>query len=85
MVARHYGIRTARYKLIRFYQFDEWEFYDLDKDPDETRNQYRNAEYAATIGRLKEDLERLRKQYKDNTDVGVMPAEWRKKFRPDSL
>ncbi len=84
MVARHYGIRTGRYKLIRFYQFDEWEFYDLDKDPDETRNQYRNAEYATTIGRLKEDLERLRKQYKDNTDVGVMPAEWRKKFRADS-
>jgi arylsulfatase A-like enzyme len=81
MVARHYGIRTARYKLIRFYQFDEWEFYDLDKDPDERKNEYGNPEYAKEIARLKTALEKLRAQYKDDSDVRVMPPEWRRQFR----
>jgi arylsulfatase A-like enzyme len=39
MVKRHYGIRTDRYKLIHFYNdIDEWELYDLQKDPMELRN-----------------------------------------------
>ena len=81
MVARHYGIRTDRYKLIRFYQFDEWEFYDLAADPDETTNRYDNAEYADVIADLKDDLESLRTTYRDDTDVRVMPEEWRKQYR----
>ncbi len=81
MVARHYGIRTNRYKLIRFYQFDEWEFYDLQKDPDERVNQYNNPEYADTIDKLKRRLEELRRDYKDTADVGVMPPEWQAKYR----
>ena len=82
MVARHNGIRTDRYKLIRYYQFDEWEFYDLQNDPDERVNEYNNPKYAATIEQLKRDLEQLRVHYKDDTDMRVMPAEWQKKFRP---
>jgi arylsulfatase A-like enzyme len=82
MVARHYGIRTNRYKLIRFYQFDEWEFYDLREDPEELTNQYGNADYADTIAELKVQLEELRKHYEDDTDIRVMPAAWRKKYRP---
>jgi arylsulfatase A-like enzyme len=78
-VARHYGVRTERYKLIRFYQFDEWEFYDLQSDPDELRNQYNNPQYAETVAQLKVELERLKTQYQDDTDVRPMPPEWRKK------
>jgi arylsulfatase A-like enzyme len=81
MVARHYGIRTQRYKLIRFYQFDEWEFYDLEEDPDELVNQYENPDYAKMIAELKKRLEELRTRYKDDTDVSVMPEDWRRKFR----
>ena len=33
MVPRHFGVRTETQKLMRFYQFDEWEFYDLGKRP----------------------------------------------------
>lgn len=37
-VKRHYGVRTRRYKLIHFYHdIDEWELYDLEKDPQEMR------------------------------------------------
>ncbi len=81
MVARHYGIRNDRYKLIRFYQFDEWEFYDLEKDPDELMNAYGNAEYADIIARMKDELEALRGHYQDDTDISVMPADWQKQFR----
>ncbi|MDA1161509.1 MAG: sulfatase [Planctomycetota bacterium] len=82
MVAAHFGVRTERYKLIRFYQFDEWEFYDLKEDPDELTNQYANAKYADEIATLKQELARLRKQYNDDSQHSVMPAEWRDKFRP---
>lgn len=81
MVARHYGVRTDRYKLICFYQFDEWEFYDLKADPDELSNEYENPKYAKQIAQLKQELERLRQHYRDETDVRVMPAEWQQKFR----
>lgn len=81
MVARQYGIRTDRYKLIRFYQSDEWEFYDLEKDPDELTNQYSNPKYLGVIRQLKEELEELRLRYRDDTDIRVMPREWTEKQR----
>jgi arylsulfatase A-like enzyme len=84
MVARHYGIRTERYKLIRFYQFDEWEMYDLQSDPDELKNLYNDPDQAKLVAKLKVELEALRKHYKDDTDISVMPKEWQAKFRPKS-
>jgi arylsulfatase A-like enzyme len=80
MVPRHYGIRTKRYKLIRFYQFDEWEFYDLEEDPNEMSNQYGSARYAEIIAGLKGDLEKLPDHYVDATDISVMPADWQEKY-----
>ncbi|MEZ6063114.1 MAG: sulfatase [Planctomycetaceae bacterium] len=82
MVARHNGIRTNRYKLMHFYQFDEWEFYDLEKDPDEVSNEYANPDYQDVIQSLRNDLEVLREKYKDDTDMSEMPEEWQKKYRP---
>jgi arylsulfatase A-like enzyme len=58
MVARHRGVRTIRFKLIHFYQFGEWEFYDLDADPQEQANQYDNPVVCrAKSPALKERLE----------------------------
>ncbi|MBS2212399.1 sulfatase [Carboxylicivirga mesophila] len=63
-VKRHYGISTGRYKLIHFYfDTDEWEFYDLETDPQEMNNQYGNAEYATLIEELKAQLVKLKQQY----------------------
>jgi arylsulfatase A-like enzyme len=81
MVPRHFGIRTDKFKLMRFYQFDEWEFYDLEQDPDELTNQYNNPRYASRINQLKEKLEQLREEYRDDSDVSVKPAEWRAQYR----
>lgn len=71
MVARHYGIRTERYKLMHFYETREWELYDLIKDPDELTNQYSNASYASIIHQLKGQLTALRSRYKDHTGIPV--------------
>ncbi|MBC9797752.1 sulfatase family protein [Sinomicrobium weinanense] len=66
MVKRHYGIRTARYKLIHFYNdIDEWELYDLQKDPQEMNNRYHDPEYREVAEQLKEQLKKLQVKYKD--------------------
>ena len=81
MVPRHYGIRTARYKLMHFYHFNEWEFYDLEADPDELQNLYRNPEHSHQIGQLKRQLEQLREYYEDGSNVSVMPKQWQDDVR----
>jgi len=65
-VKRHYGVRTERYKLIHFYNdIDEWELYDLRKDPREMKNVFNDPAYAGIVKKLKAELQRLRKKYKD--------------------
>jgi len=65
-VKRHYGVRTDRHKLIHFYNdIDEWELYDLRKDPREMKNVFDDPAYADTVKKLKAELKRLRKKYKD--------------------
>ncbi|NIA12840.1 MAG: sulfatase-like hydrolase/transferase [Nitrospiraceae bacterium] len=62
-VYRHYGVRTERYKLVYFYTLDEWEFYDLQTDPQEMKSEYDNPAYAQQVAALKTELARLRKHY----------------------
>jgi uncharacterized sulfatase len=65
-VKRHYGVRTQRYKLIHFYNdIDEWELYDLKKDPREMKNVLDDPAYAGTVKKLKAELQRLRNELKD--------------------
>ncbi len=67
-VKKHYGVRTERYKLIHFYHdIDEWELYDLKKDPKEMKNVFNDPVYANIIKELKSELKKLRKKYKDTT------------------
>ncbi|PXA03383.1 sulfatase [Coraliomargarita sinensis] len=78
-VRRHEGVSTDRYKLIRFYGNDvpngeEWEFYDLEADPNELTNVYGQAAYETEVAALKEELLRLREQYQVPDDVGGLPV-----------
>jgi len=82
MVPRHNGIRTNRYKLMHFYEFDEWEFYDLKADPDEYNNLYENSNYQTLIKRIKNQLKGLEKHYEDDTDMGVKSQAWQDEVRP---
>jgi arylsulfatase A-like enzyme len=62
-VARHDGVTDGFYKLICFYELDEWELYDLKNDPDELRNCYSNPTYAEKRSQLRNALINLRQQY----------------------
>ena len=67
-VRRHEGVTTQRYKLIRYYGYDvpneeEWEFFDLECDPQEMKSEYGNPEYAPTVQRLKQELITLKTEY----------------------
>jgi arylsulfatase A-like enzyme len=55
----HHGIRTETHKLMHYYTVDEWEMYDLSRDPEEANNLYGKPEYAATEKHLKAELARL--------------------------
>lgn len=65
-VKRHYGVRTERYKLIRFYNdIDAWELYDLQQDPGEMNNLFGKAGYAEITEELRSELTRLQVLYDD--------------------
>ena len=81
MVARQVAVRTERYKLIRFYQFGEWELYDLEEDPDELHNVFGDPRYLTVGTELAVRLGQLQQQYGDEADMRTMPADWRAKFR----
>ena len=69
-VRPHYGIRTDRYKLIRFYyDFDIWEFYDLKTDPSELNNLISSREHAFLIDSLKIELKELKEGYGNNMSI----------------
>lgn len=72
-VHRHYGVRTGRYKLMHFYNIDEWEFYDLEKDPHEMQSGYNNPAYASVVQELKAEITRLQKELKVPDDRGSEP------------
>jgi len=69
MAKRHYGVRTRRYKLIRFYHdIDAWELYDLEKDPLETKNVHGDPAYAGIRRDLEAELARLQAFYRDSEE-----------------
>jgi arylsulfatase A-like enzyme len=76
MVRRHYGVRTRQYKLIHYYEIDEWELFDLERDPRELRSVYGDAEYAGVAAQLKERLAALRSQYRVPEHDAVPHRAW---------
>lgn len=73
----HYGIRTDRYKLISYYTINEWELFDLEKDPDEMENLFEwggykvHPAYEQVAQDLVGQLKQLRESYKDTTGKPV--------------
>ncbi len=63
-VARHDGVRTKRYKLIHYYIDEEWELFDLEKDPQEMHSVYGDPAYSGVEADLKRQLTELRQKYK---------------------
>jgi hypothetical protein len=80
-VAKQIGVRTDQYKLIFFYENDEWELYDLKKDKNEMNNVYDQPAYKKVqemmLGKLKEKAEEYRDPIRAEIDK---PASGEKAF-----
>ena len=72
-VANHYGVRNGRYTLTYFYEINEWELFDNQKDPNQLRSVYRDPAYAQTLTELQAELARLRQLYGDNDTAKPTP------------
>jgi arylsulfatase A-like enzyme len=76
-VQPNYGIRTERYKLISYYTINEWELFDLKRDPDELESLFKWDGYSIHPGydkiahNLVKELKQLRKKYNDRTGQPV--------------
>jgi len=64
-VPRHYGLRTDRYTLARYYTAGAWELFDLKTDPEQLDNVYDDPAYREVRKRLKKKLDRLREKFRD--------------------
>jgi arylsulfatase A-like enzyme len=77
-VPAHYGLRTREWKLIYYYgkplnmkganepaTTPDWELFDMKNDPREMKNLYHDPAHAATVKRLKAELDRLQREAGD--------------------
>ncbi len=62
-VRKHEGVTDGRYKLIHFYELDEWEMYDLEEDPMEMNNIYGQPDHENLQNTLTDRLKRIKTQY----------------------
>jgi hypothetical protein len=71
---RHLGIRTKDSKLIHFDELNQWELYDLNKDPSEMRNLANEQEYRTIRESLEGTLLKIQWQLGDDpADIGDHP------------
>src|SRR6185436_6011505 len=61
----HYGVRTQTHKLIYFWKKNQWECYDVIRDPFELNNRYNDPAYFEIVQNLKRELYRLKKEVED--------------------
>ncbi len=65
-VSPHFGIRTSRFKLIRFYKrVNSWELFDLKNDPQELNNLYGQKGYEKITAEMKKKLDQQIALYED--------------------
>ncbi|HTM99245.1 MAG TPA: sulfatase/phosphatase domain-containing protein, partial [Pedobacter sp.] len=65
-VSPHFGVKTKRYKLIRFYtRVNTWELYDLQKDPHEVSNLFGKKGYEKITQDLMSELKNQIDKYDD--------------------
>jgi hypothetical protein len=50
--------------MTNFYRPDDWELYDLARDPNEMHSVYADPGYGKIATQMKDELTRLKKQYR---------------------
>lgn len=75
-VSPHFGVRNARYKLIRFYKrVDAWELFDLKEDPDEMNNLFGKEGYEAITNEMKQLLLSQIEEFEDDEAAALLAGE----------
>ncbi len=65
----HYGVRTMSHKLIYYWKKDQWELFDLVKDPQEMHNLYGVPGFDTLTQTLKTELQRLKTSLGDTDQL----------------
>ena len=81
MIAKHYGIRTPYYKLTHYYQFGEWELFDIRSEQPESNNILSSFN---EVEKLKTSLTEIQSRVVDQGDKSIMPEKWRRIYRGPS-
>ena len=81
MIAKHYGIRTPAYKLTHYYQFGEWELFDIRSEQAESKNIFDSFN---EVEKLKKSLAAFQSRVGDQGDKSIMPEKWRRIYRGPS-
>ena len=56
-VSPHFGVADDHYKLIRYYKrVEDWELFDMAKDPQEMHNVYNDPKYKSVVTTMKKKL-----------------------------
>jgi arylsulfatase A-like enzyme len=63
---QHYGVRTTSHKLIHYWKSNQWELFDLSRDPNELRNLADAPAHSQVFAALKSELSRLKSELGDN-------------------
>jgi arylsulfatase A-like enzyme len=63
-VPAHDGVRTDRYKIFHLPRTNEWQLFDLEKDPQEMMSLQDNPDYADIFTMMKDRYKELRTEFK---------------------
>lgn len=72
-VSAHDGIRTDNHKLMYFSHTEEYNLFDLQKDPQEMKSLHDDPDYATVLEEMKTKLEKSRVDYRVHS--AVLPAQ----------
>ena len=67
----HYGIRAQTHKLVYYWKKDQWEAFDLIKDPRELHNLCQDPSSQGVVAKLKQELFRLKKEVADDDQFAL--------------
>jgi arylsulfatase A-like enzyme len=71
-VSPHFGVRTKDFTLVRFYKgVNNWELFDLKKDPNQLKNVYNDKKYETVKKKLLQKLKGLILQYDDKDALEI--------------
>jgi arylsulfatase A-like enzyme len=73
------AVRDKRWKLIRYPSVDVTQLFDLETDPDETRDLAGDPQHAARVERMLHGLKLLQKRFGDDSPLtrpNPLPAKW---------